>query len=301
MQLAHRMPAPNSGNTSSAYTDGTHGAYNEPAMAVAQHGYSNYNDSAAYAPNNYAGGHDGGGYAANDYSGGYAGGNTGGGEAYGMNNLAGGYHDPSFGQAAVGTAVTAGAAGLGAGTGAYAAHHNRQRSPPPPPPNKDVYQNYGDSMGMGNSLEGGRYPAPPVRSRSMNQDSANNNIGVAVGQGPGPGSIVGRSLSNSSSGHGHGGYGYPSQQGRPSPPSVSRQGSKTSPPGYSQNYGAPLPQMQEHHNEADAYDGMSPETDHHHGQQYDDDFGEVEDAPRVLRVGTLYMRSEPFLTLPTGC
>lgn len=273
-----------SGYTSSAYTDGTHGAFNEPAMSVAQGDYQNYpeaittnNNGGGYPGNNGAGysattGNNGGGYSPANYNnnGGYPGGGgyAVGGEAYGMNNLApNGHHDPSYAAGVVPGGIIAGAAGVGAG--AYNAHHNRQKSLPPVQPG-DLYQGYTD-MGMNDSLDGGRYPVPPVRSRSLNQ-------------GPQPGPAVGRSPSNSSSGHGHVGYPYPYPQNGGSPPSVNRTGSKGPVQGYSQNYGAPLPQMQEHHNEGDAYDGLSPDTDHNGQHEDDDAFGEVEEMPRVLRV-----------------
>jgi len=250
---------PASAYTSSAYTDGTHGVHNEHPMAVPQADYQNYPDTMGYNnANNYSGA---GGYGA---GGGYPGA---GGEAYGMNNLSGigvAHGDPNYGAAGIGAGAYA------AGAGAYAAHHARQTSPPPP---NDLYQGYAD-MGMNDSLEGGRYPVPPIRSRSFNQ-----------GQPQQP-AQVGRSSSGSSSGNTHGAYGYPYQPGSgnggPAPPLVNRTGSKSPPQGYSHSYGTPLPQMQEHHNEGDAYDGLSHESEHH-GQEHGN-YGDVEDMPRVLRV-----------------
>lgn len=240
---------PSSAHPSSSYTDGTHGAYNERPLPVSQsNSYQNYNDPGPNATG-YGGGHPG----ANGY-------NTPG-EAYGMNNLGGGgYHDPSYGAVGVGAGALAG--------GVYAAHHNRQKSPPPA---HDPYQAYADTgMGMTDSIEGGRYPVPPARSRSMNQGRP----------------AVGRSQSNSSSGHGNGSYGYPQQGAMGQNPFANRSGSASPPQGYSQGYGKSLPQMQEHHDEGDAYDGLTPESDHHGhvvGHE-DEEFGDVEDHPRVLRV-----------------
>lgn len=254
---------PSSAHPSSAHTDGTNGIYNERPMVAANSG-----SYLGYPDNNYnATGHAGGYPGAGGYD---AGGYGAGGEAYGMNDLgAGGYHDPAYGAGGVGAAAVAGGA-----AGVYAAHHNRQKSPPPA---QDPFQTYADTgMGMTDSIEGGRYPVPPARSRSMNQGQP----GLAG---------VGRSMSNSSSGHGHNQYGYPYQQGgndSQSPPFANRSGSASPPQGYSQGYGKPLPQMQEHHDEGDAYDGMTPESDHHgHPQEhYDEEYGDVEDHPRVLRV-----------------
>jgi hypothetical protein len=133
-------------------------------------------------------------------------------------------------------------------------------------------------MGMNDSLEGGRYPVPPVRSRSFNQGNQ--------GQGGPPG--MARSSSNSSGGHGGYGYGYQPNGGQPG----SRSSSKSPPQAYTPGYGAPLPQMQEHHDEGDAYDGLTPESDHHgHGIDHDTEYGEVEDHPRILRVSLSIPRS----------